>query len=272
MFYVAAVALCALVATPIARAEGDHEQARQHFLAGQSKYNHGDYKAAIVEFMAADAISPSPMLSFNVALCYDKLGENGLAAELYKDYLKRRPDAPNRAQVEARIASLGTTAPAAAPPPTAPPPAAEVPVKPPEGTVVTERETVPPPPPDEEETNPPVPPAAGNQTPPSEHGDAEQAPRPKRYDRAFADRVPAHGGTVPPYAPNQPYAPSENEHPPYQPAQPQQPADDDTPVYKEWWFWTVIGVGVVGVIVLSNSGHSNNTPASTASGLTLFHF
>ena len=29
-------------------------------------------------------------------------------------------------------------------------------------------------------------------------------------------------------------------------AAPEPVAEDDTPVYKQWWFWTVIGVAVVG--------------------------
>ena len=56
---------------------------------------------------------------------------------------------------------------------------------------------------------------------------------------------------------------------------PEAPRVEDKPVYKQWWFWAIIGVGaiiVVDVAVNSGSSSSNQRSAPTGSGLALFHF
>src|SRR3972149_2341080 len=51
----------------------------------------GDSRAAILEFKAADALVPSPILSFNIGLCHEKLGEEEAAVSLYRTYLAPPP-------------------------------------------------------------------------------------------------------------------------------------------------------------------------------------
>ena len=274
------------------------DEARAHFAAGESRFKAGDYRGAITEFRAADRLVPSPILTYNVALCYDKLGDTRQAAALYKQYLDRRPDAPNRAQVEQRLGALAAAAPQVAPVPVAPVPVAPVPQPP--------AAPVPPPP-------------AVAPTPGVPDGDGLTAPQPpneprrRPYDDSFARRLPARGGDAqaapgvappPPIAPGPPVAPQargEAEQappegsmpPPNQPepgappptappAQPPPPPQqqvsaeakhDDGPIYTKWYFW--VPVGVVAVLLIDaavHAGGDSKNSAKNPSGLVLFHF
>jgi serine/threonine-protein kinase len=82
------------------------ERAKAHFEAGRNAYIARDYATAIREFRAAQAIRPSPILEFNVAMSYEALGKPRQAAYHYRRYVQGRPDADNRAEVEQRIAAL----------------------------------------------------------------------------------------------------------------------------------------------------------------------
>jgi len=107
--YVTVVVVAAtMVLMPVveAHAQGDREQARQHFLKGKELYDAGNFRGAIVEFETADRLAPAPMLDYNVGLSYEQLGEDDKAIQHFRVYLKRLPDAPNRATVEAKITRL----------------------------------------------------------------------------------------------------------------------------------------------------------------------
>src|SRR5438067_8608833 len=111
-------------AAPAAPAGGDEAmaQAKQHFETGRNAYNAGDYVTAIREFKAAEALRPSPILDYNIGLANEKLGKKRVAVKYYKRYLEQMPNAPNRPEVDGRIAQLEQDM-AAQPPP--PPPGAE---------------------------------------------------------------------------------------------------------------------------------------------------
>ncbi len=84
----------------------DVSGARLHYQRGNGLFSSGDYKGAIAEFAAADNLAPSAMLEFNIALCYDRLGEQREALKRYQAYLREMPNAKNRASVEAKIRRL----------------------------------------------------------------------------------------------------------------------------------------------------------------------
>lgn len=100
---------------------------------GADLYAARDYRRAIEKFIQAYAIEPDPNLLFNIARCYEELGEVDAAIEKYETFLKT-PGADTRGQKRAResLAALrepGTAAPAASrgPSPEAePPPRASV--------------------------------------------------------------------------------------------------------------------------------------------------
>jgi hypothetical protein len=125
-YLVVAVALCFA-----ARAHADDRaDARAHYQAGVKLYSGGDYQGAIREFSAAQQLVPADLNNYNLALCYDKLGDPDPAIQYYRAFLDKQPGSDKRAEIEAsvsrleaaqRSASKKAEARRAAPPPEPPP-------------------------------------------------------------------------------------------------------------------------------------------------------
>ena len=73
--------------------ERGREQAKQHFQAGSAHYAAGRYREAVVDFVEADRLAPSPALSFNIARAYERLADSSGALRWYRDYLRHSPNA-----------------------------------------------------------------------------------------------------------------------------------------------------------------------------------
>ena len=84
----------------------DRADARAHYQAGVKAYSGADYRAAIKEFSAAQQLAPADLNHYNLALCYDKLGEAESAIQSYRLYLDRVPSTDKRAEIEASIQRL----------------------------------------------------------------------------------------------------------------------------------------------------------------------
>jgi len=108
-----AAGVVALVASPRPAAADAREDAKINYEQGKKMYAAGDYRGAIAAFARAEQLAPSPYNDFNIALAYDKLGEADIAVKYYRSYLGKAPDAPNKAAVEASIARLDSAAKAA---------------------------------------------------------------------------------------------------------------------------------------------------------------
>ena len=80
--------------------------AKSKYQQGAEAYSAGRFKDAVDYFLAADQLSPSAPLSFNIARAYEKLSDDAGALRWYRDYLRRNPDAPNANTVRPLIASL----------------------------------------------------------------------------------------------------------------------------------------------------------------------
>ncbi len=80
--------------------------ARAHYQAGVKAYGSGDFRAAIKEFSTAQQLAPADLNNYNLALCYDKLGEAEPAIQYYRAFLDKQPNADKRAEIEASIARL----------------------------------------------------------------------------------------------------------------------------------------------------------------------
>ena len=164
--------------TAVAREHHEHHvDARHHLERANELAGEGKCAAAVKEFSAAYDKLHDPTVLFNRADCYRRLGENAKAAEDYRGYLEGFPAAPNRKEIEARIATLEKPAAAPAPvrtvrPPTQPTsPVARAPQPPAHGPPPVTR--VEPAPPNAPEAMPFLP-------PPPEGGDAKtlvEAPR-----------------------------------------------------------------------------------------------
>ena len=82
------------------------EVARGLFQAGKAAYEAGNYTDALSFFEQAHARSGRPQLLFNVGQTADRLRQDEKAIASFRAYLEQLPEAPNRAEVEARIRAL----------------------------------------------------------------------------------------------------------------------------------------------------------------------
>ncbi|MFH0899283.1 MAG: hypothetical protein V2A73_01510 [Pseudomonadota bacterium] len=83
-------------------------RAREHYDQGITHYNLGEFDLAIGEFKKAYAITGASALLFNIAQAYRLKKDYDQALYFYKTYIRLKPDAPNRPDVEARIGEMET--------------------------------------------------------------------------------------------------------------------------------------------------------------------
>jgi tetratricopeptide (TPR) repeat protein len=141
------------VATVAAARPHDESEGRHHLRKANALASQGRCDAAVREYTLAYQKLGDPVVLFNRAECYRRLGQNNAAAADYQGFLDAVPQAPNRAEVEARLALMQGLPP---PAPVAPPPAR--PVAPPPPARATVAPPPPPPPPPPPESLPPLPP------------------------------------------------------------------------------------------------------------------
>ncbi|MBX3162221.1 MAG: hypothetical protein KF773_40025 [Deltaproteobacteria bacterium] len=98
-----AMVLGASAGTALADARSD---ARDHYMAGVKFYNASDFRSAIREFSAAHQLAPADLNNYNLALCYDKLGEAEPAMQYYRAFLGAQPATDKKAEIEASIQRL----------------------------------------------------------------------------------------------------------------------------------------------------------------------
>ena len=108
---------------------GRREEAHAHSTLGKVEFDRGRYAPAMAEFKRAYELAPVPELLFNIARCQEQLGDLRAAIASYDQYLAAKPNAEDRAAIEAQIESLRRSLPPAAEPPavepTRAPPAAQ---------------------------------------------------------------------------------------------------------------------------------------------------
>src|SRR5678816_1480353 len=81
-------------------------KAKSLYEEGLKHYNLGEYDSAIAAFKSAYAISSAPGLLFNIAQSYRLKKDYEEASNFYLTYLRLKPDAPNRSDVEQRIEEM----------------------------------------------------------------------------------------------------------------------------------------------------------------------
>jgi len=140
-------------------AEGRYHLRRANGLAGDDRC-----QAAIHEYTLAYRKLGDPVVLFNRAECYRRIGEDEKAIADYRAFLQEVPAASNRAQIEGKIGALAARLwPAAGPAPVRPNGSGpEHPTAPPPATrsIATQPPTAPPPVARSMATQPPPPPAA----------------------------------------------------------------------------------------------------------------
>jgi tetratricopeptide (TPR) repeat protein len=95
------LALPASAAEPRGGAASNQANVAQLNEEGAAFYAARDYRRAIEKFIQAYAIDSDPNLLFNIARCYEELGENEAAIEKYETFLKT-PGADARGRQRAR--------------------------------------------------------------------------------------------------------------------------------------------------------------------------
>ena len=96
----------AVAQTPRSDPRGD---AKALYDQGADAYRAGRYGRAIELFLAADALSPSAPLAFNIARAYEKLGDSAKALRHYRDYVRRATPSPEVNEARTAIAALERT-------------------------------------------------------------------------------------------------------------------------------------------------------------------
>lgn len=99
------IALAVLALSSVANADVNPE-ARKYFEQGAVAYEEARYEDAIDLFLKAYAIDPQPVLVYNAAQGYERLGDVPNALRSYRDYLRLAPKAEDRATVETRVGNL----------------------------------------------------------------------------------------------------------------------------------------------------------------------
>jgi len=82
------------------------DRAMAAYQRGTQNYNLAQYDAALADFKEAASLYASPDFQYNIALCYEKLGKRDEAIRAYVTYLKVKPDAEDRPNVEKHIKEL----------------------------------------------------------------------------------------------------------------------------------------------------------------------
>ena len=104
----ATMVLCAMVPA-VARAQSESEkkqQAKDHYEKATRLYDVGKYGEAISEYEEAYLLIEDAALLFNIGQAYRLWDRPEDAIRAYKNYLRRRPEANNRPDVEKKIADL----------------------------------------------------------------------------------------------------------------------------------------------------------------------
>ncbi|MBK6575645.1 MAG: tetratricopeptide repeat protein [Sandaracinaceae bacterium] len=81
-------------------------EARTFFTRGVAMFRRGEYEAAMQAFTAANSFAPLPEVLYNMAVVSERLGARRDAIDYYREYLRLRPNAPDRGFVEREIERL----------------------------------------------------------------------------------------------------------------------------------------------------------------------
>ena len=94
-------------ALALSSAAAAQDDARTLFQRGQVAYSQGDYDAAISEWTQAYGLDPRPLLQWNLAQAYERLGQLDAAATALNLYLEHAdPADEHQADARARLAAI----------------------------------------------------------------------------------------------------------------------------------------------------------------------
>ncbi|QQR91532.1 MAG: PEGA domain-containing protein [Myxococcales bacterium] len=94
---------CVLSVAHAQNPDAKSELAKRAYTKGETLFKAGHYEAAQVQFEAAYAASPNPVVLLSVAKTQEKLENYSGVVQSLERYLKERADAPDAEQVQKRI-------------------------------------------------------------------------------------------------------------------------------------------------------------------------
>jgi hypothetical protein len=103
---VAVPALAFEPGTASAQTDAERTRARAAYTEGQRRFDAGDFAGALTKFEEAYTIVNNPVVLLGVASAQERLGRIPEARATLERYLRERPTAPDRADIEARIAAM----------------------------------------------------------------------------------------------------------------------------------------------------------------------
>ncbi len=89
-----------------AAAENVERELQQHVQLADQLYAKGEYEQALKELREASELDAQPIFLYKAARCYQRLGRNKEALELYKRFLRDEPSTPLKVEVEGAIKDL----------------------------------------------------------------------------------------------------------------------------------------------------------------------
>src|SRR5262245_1370574 len=89
-----------------AQAKDPKEVARAHYERGKLLYEEFHFREALDQFNEAYRLTALPGFLYNIGVCHEKLLNRHAAIEAFERYLLGWPEAPDRAEIERRIARL----------------------------------------------------------------------------------------------------------------------------------------------------------------------
>ena len=81
-------------------------EAQRFFERGVAMFRRRRYDAALAAFTAAYRFAPLPEVIYNLAVASERTEHLGDAVDYYREYLRARPDDPDRANIERTIREL----------------------------------------------------------------------------------------------------------------------------------------------------------------------
>ena len=104
-----ALLVAGLLTLPVpawAQGSSNAKEAKAAYEEGARHYDLAEYAEALTSFKDAYRAKTDPSFLFNIAQCLRKLERMEEAATFYRTYLRRAPEAPNRAEVERHLKDI----------------------------------------------------------------------------------------------------------------------------------------------------------------------
>lgn len=82
------------------------EDAKSYYALGQAQFEEGQFSDAIASFQQAEKYSPAALMDYNIAICFENLGDKVSAVRHYEKFLERTDDEVLKSEVQALLIEL----------------------------------------------------------------------------------------------------------------------------------------------------------------------